>query len=235
MRNKKLNILVVEDEVIASEYLLNILESLNFKNTFSATSMSEALEIVKNNLIDLVFMDINISGSTDGIKCAKVLNEHYFLPIIFTTAYGDSQSILEASDTNIFGYIIKPFEKNDIEAALSIALKRIKPLIKNNKTIINLENIVEFGNSQKYNLLTQTFYINNIPINLTKKETDILHILCKNLNQNISYETLKEEIWNNKDISNSTIRDTISRLKKKANDLNIETIINYGYILKISR
>lgn len=232
MKNKKLNILIVEDEIIAQEYLLNILESINFKNCFTAISMEEALEIVKNNKIDLVFMDINIHGSTDGIECAKILNELYFLPIIYTTAYGDSQSILEGSETNLFGYIIKPFEKNDVEATLLIALKRIKPFLQNSKVLSKSTDILELGENQKYNLTAQTFYTNNIPINLTKKETDILYILCKNRNQNISYDILKEKVWNNKDISNSTIRDTVSRLKRKTPNLNIETIINFGYILK---
>jgi DNA-binding response OmpR family regulator len=70
-------------------------------------------------------------------------------------------------------------------------------------------------------------------ISLTKKENDVLYILCKNLNQNISYETLLEYVWQDQSVSNSTILDTISRLKKKAPNLNIETIINYGYILKL--
>ena len=111
MKKNELNILIVEDEIIASQYLLNILESLGFINIFEASSFEEALEIVKSNKVHLSFMDINISGSIDGINSARLLNKEYFLPIIFTTAYGDSQTINEATDTNIFAYLIKPFEK----------------------------------------------------------------------------------------------------------------------------
>ena len=60
---------------------------------------------------------------------------------------------------------------------------------------------------------------------LTKKELEVLDILCKNINKNISYEYLK-------DISNSTVRDIVSRLKKKLDDINIENIYNFGYVLK---
>ena len=52
---------------------------------------------------------------------------------------------------------------------------------------------------------------------LTKKELEVLDILCKNINKNISYEYLK-------DISDSTVRDVVSRLKKKLDDINIENI-----------
>lgn len=231
MKKTELNILIVEDEIIASQYLLNILESLGFVNIFEASSFDEALAIVKTNKVNLVFMDININGSIDGINSARLLNKEYFLPIIFTTAYADSQTINEATDTNIFGYLIKPFEKNQVESTLSITLKRINISFEKNSLLGN--SIINLGENQKYNLETKTFYINNKAINLTKKENDTLYILCKNLNQNISYEFLLEYVWEEKNISNSTIRDTVSRLKRKTPDLNIETIINFGYILKI--
>lgn len=231
MKKAELNILIVEDEIIASQYLLKILESLGFVNIFEASSFDEALAIVKTNKINLVFMDININGSIDGINSARLLNKEYFLPIIFTTAYADSQTINEATDTNIFGYLIKPFEKNQVESTLSITLKRINISFEKNSLLGN--SIINLGENQKYNLETKTFYINNKAINLTKKENDTLYILCKNLNQNISYEFLLEYVWEEKNISNSTIRDTVSRLKRKTPDLNIETIINFGYILKI--
>ena len=67
---------------------------------------------------------------------------------------------------------------------------------------------------------------------LTKKELEVLDILCKNINKNISYEYLKDIVWINKDISNSTVRDVVSRLKKKLDDINIENISNFGYVLK---
>jgi DNA-binding response OmpR family regulator len=229
-----IKILIVEDELISTLYLTSILESLDFHNIFDASNMEDALDIVKKEKIDMVFMDININGSVDGITCAKILNEQYFLPIIFTTAYGDSATILEASDTNSFGYLIKPFEENEVEATLLITLKRMK-LYQNTLTPLEKTNceFIELSHGQKYNYSNKTFYVNNIAIQLTQRELSVLYVLCKNLNQNISYDTIKENVWNNKDISNSTIRDTISRLKRKTPNLDIENIINFGYILKI--
>ncbi len=225
-----MNILIVEDEIVSSYYLIDILESLGHKDIYDCTNMKDALNIIKKHKIDLVFMDINIKGNTDGIKCAKILNKEYTLPIIFTTAYTDSSTVLEASETNIYGYLIKPFEKVDVKISLMLATKKIKDnkpeIIQKSNTIINL------GNEQRYNLTNKTFTINNKIIDLTKKELDLLDIFCKNINHNISYDTLKDKVWENPNISNSTIRDTISRLKKKTPNLNIKNIVNYGYILK---
>ena len=233
MENKNISILVVEDEIVSLQYLISIIESLGFDSIYEASNANDALSIVKNNQIDLVFMDINIDGAIDGIKCADMLNEQYALPIIFTTAYGDSKTILEASDTNIYGYVIKPFEPNDIEANLIITLKKIKEFKSKKLTnSIISNNIINLNNGQSYDISNKTFYIDNTPIVLTKTELNILDVFAKNLNQNMSYEILKELAWKNKDISNSTIRDVISRLKRKSKYLNIENVVNFGYILK---
>ncbi len=70
------------------------------------------------------------------------------------------------------------------------------------------------------------------PISLTKKELSVLNFFCRNINQNISYDTMREYIWYSKSVSSSTIRDTVSRLKNKIPEVDIENIINFGYVLK---
>ena len=180
MTDTNFKILIIEDEFFASQYLYTILEELGFKDIFISSSSKEAEEIVKLHKIHFAFVDINIKGSIDGIRCAVILNNYYFLPIIYTTAYEDSVTIQEAMQTNIFGYLIKPFKEN-----------------------------------------------------LTKKELDILSFFIDNNNKNISYEILRNKIWEDKEISNSTIRDSISRLKKKIPEVIIKNIINFGYILNL--
>jgi len=230
MEKKNINILIVEDEIIASEYLVNILESLSFNNVFEAVSIEKAKSIIKHNSIDLVFMDINIDGSIDGIQGASILNAYYNLPIIFTTAYGDSNTISEAYETNIYGYLIKPFKENNVEATLSVAIKQV---FRDKQQLLDYDmNTIKLGKNEKFDKVNKTFYINNIPVHLTKNELNLLNTFCVNIDNNISYTTLKEYVWNNKDISDSNIRDTVSRLKRKAPNLLLENIVNFGYILK---
>ena len=234
INNKTYNILIVEDEIFCKQYLLHILKSLGYVHIFEAVNKDEALDIVEHNHIDLVFMDINIEGQVDGIICANLLNEKYFLPIVFTTAFGDSNTIMEANDTNIFGYLIKPFEFSDVEATLSIAIKRMSIYMQQDKQIKKIEHIdklVELGNNQVFNYKNRTYMIKNIPVNLTKNEMNMLYIFCKNIGNNTSYDELIEFVWKNKNISMSTIRDAISKLKKKAPMLNLENVTGYGYIL----
>ncbi|MCT7528640.1 response regulator [Aliarcobacter cryaerophilus] len=235
MKIKDYSILIVEDEFIASEYLYQILDSFGIETIFKAKNSNEALEVVKNNHIDLVFMDINIQGGIDGIKCSFLLNQEYFIPVIFATAYSDTRTINEAKDENIFGYLIKPFQISDVEATLSVAISNINRIkkLKEQKEDEEID-IKKIDLSEKYIYYfdSKTLIFNNYVVALTKKELEVLDILCKNINKNISYEYLKDIVWINKDISDSTVRDVVSRLKKKLVNINIENISNFGYILK---
>ena len=228
------NILIVENDVISSHYLKSILRSLKYKNIFEVSCAKDSLDVIKTNKIDLVFMDINLSGPIDGITCAHMMNDHGSFPIIFTTAHSDSLTILEASSTNLYGFLIKPFESSHVEVSLVLAIKRLTNIYKNiSLPKINKKNVlVTIGEKHIYDLYTKTLCIDGIPVNLTKKELDILCVLCININLNVSFLTIKDIVWSDKNISNSTIRDTILRLRKKAPKLNIESISGFGYILK---
>lgn len=235
MKFKDFSILIVEDEFVAMEYLTQILLSFRTKDIYKAKSAQEALEVVKKHSIDLVFMDINIEGAMDGIECASLLNKQYLIPIIFTTAYGDTNTLNDAKEENVFGYLIKPFQPSDVEASLLVALSiinRIKKLSLAEKKTTS--HVIDLKENYFYNLHTKTLTLYNNPIDLTKKELEFLDMLCNNLNQNLSYEYIKESIWLEKNISDSTIRDTVSRLKKKIPHVHIENIANYGYVLKES-
>ena len=153
MNANKYNILIVEDEYINSEYLRHVLIKLGFETIYCVTNAHDALELVLKNSIDFAFMDINIDGAIDGIMCAKLLNQKYNLPIIYTTAYSDSTTISEASDTNIYGYLIKPFDTKDIEVICKIVLKTaFKNRVKNND-----ESVITICENYKYN--TQTNHL----------------------------------------------------------------------------
>ncbi|NVJ54606.1 MAG: response regulator [Campylobacteraceae bacterium] len=231
MNKNDFNILIVEDEFIAFAYLKNILEQMGFENILDAKNADNAKEIVFDKKIDLVFMDINIEGSIDGITCARLINEKDDIPIIYTTAYADINTINDTKETNIFGYIIKPFNYEDVDVTLSVAMRFLE---KKNSTLIIDEEFL-LTKDYRYYKNSKTLKKNGVVVNLTKKELEIFNQLYLKFNQNISYELLSSEVWEGKDVSLSTIRDTISRLKRKVPEINIENIPNYGYILKLDK
>jgi DNA-binding response OmpR family regulator len=226
---KNLNILIVEDEFLAISYLKDILQKIGFEKFFVANNAELAKKITFDNNIELIFMDINISGSIDGINCAKSIDNK--IPIIYTTAFIDIDTINETEQTNSFGYIIKPFSYEDVYSTLNVALRLMNKELLNNQSNNN-DHTIKLGNYIYYKKSKTLKYNGNI-IDLTKKEIEVLNQLCLNINQQISYTFLIDKIWYDKDISLSTIRDTLSRLKKKVPTLDIQNIQNHGYILKV--
>jgi len=223
------NILIVEDEIITIEFIKQVLFSLGFINIYSSNNSKNAIDIVKKYKIDCAFMDINIKGSIDGISCAKIINQSYSIPIIYTTAYQDTDTMVEANETNISSYLIKPFYAKDIEINVYIALNKH---LKKSKVKKNITDIKNLGNGYTYNYKEKKLYLQNKYQELTLKEKDILHILYKNLNNSLTFSMFRTSVWKDKSVSDNTIRDTIFRVRKKAPLLNIKSISGIGYMLK---
>lgn len=230
MINIEYNILIVEDEFISLEYLKDILINIGFKDILYAKNAQDAIKIVEENDIDLIFMDININGSIDGIDCAKIINKIKVIPIIYTTAYADSATMKDTDNTNIYGYIIKPFTIQEVKVTLNIAMKFLEKIKKNKNN--SSKNTIFLVDGYKYFKNTKTLKNNGSVVNLTKKELSIINLLCIHLNQNVSYDSFIDLVWEGKLVSQSTIRDAISRLKKKVPELDIQSISSFGYILK---
>ncbi|HRX15518.1 MAG: response regulator [Spirochaetes bacterium] len=103
----KPSILVVEDEIIIRQMLVNQLKKLDCNVIADVSSGEEAVEIANfPDKIDLICMDINLSGSIDGIEAAEIISSQRDVPILFLTAYELPVSI-DKKISN-YGYIGKP-------------------------------------------------------------------------------------------------------------------------------
>ncbi len=115
-------ILIVEDEMIISEDLTEILENLGYQVAGTAISAREALQLLDEENPDLVLVDIRLKGGRDGIELARDIREHFRLPFIFLTSHADPATLRRAREVNPYGYLLKPFEEPAIHAAVEMAL-----------------------------------------------------------------------------------------------------------------
>jgi DNA-binding response OmpR family regulator len=228
---KEYNILIVEDEWINAQFIQESITKLGYTVISCVRNAEDALEIVNTKNIHVVFMDINLEGSIDGIACAKQINKNKKIPIIYTTAYTDTETINEATDTNLFGYLIKPFDYKDIEAVLNLTIKRnyFNQKVELSKEVPLFKTL---SNNHRYYDKTKILFEGDTSIKLTKKESEVFYLLFKNINHIVSIEYLQNIIWEDKDISTSTIREVILRLRKKIPNLDIKTLSGMGYSLK---
>jgi PAS domain S-box-containing protein len=120
----KSKILIVEDERITAEDLKITLENLGYEVTGIASSADTFYHCLESDLPDLVLMDIYLKGNKDGIELAIEIKDNYNLPVIYLTAYSDSNILDRAKVTEPFGFILKPFQERELHSNIEMALHK---------------------------------------------------------------------------------------------------------------
>lgn len=113
---------IVEDEAIIAENLRQLLTERGYRAAPPANSYTQALQLLEEEKPDLVLLDIHLSGRKDGFDVAQKITELYHIPFIFLTAFSDSRSLARAKAVHPHAYLVKPFKKDDLYAAIEIAL-----------------------------------------------------------------------------------------------------------------
>ena len=118
----QIRILIVEDEALIADHLAVCLEDSGYTVAGIADSAEEALQFLQQEQPDLLLIDINLSGDLDGVDLAQTLNAQYELPFIFVTSNSDSRTLSRVKVTRPAGFILKPYQPEDIRANVDIAL-----------------------------------------------------------------------------------------------------------------
>ena len=114
--------MIVEDEIIVAKDIQRILKKLGYEAFDPFVQGKKALDSIEKLSPDLILLDINLKGSElDGIRVAEQIHQSYQIPFIFLTAFSDKTTLEKAKLTEPYGYIIKPFEEDDIRTAIEVA------------------------------------------------------------------------------------------------------------------
>lgn len=119
----KKRILIVEDQFIEAHDLQLILEKANYEVLGIARSVEQALDQISIEKPDLVFLDIMLKGSQNGIDLAHLLKEKH-IGFIFISANSSKNILDQAKTTQPYGFIVKPFRDQDVLTTLEIAFYR---------------------------------------------------------------------------------------------------------------
>jgi DNA-binding response OmpR family regulator len=216
-------ILIVDDEKDLCEILEFNLESEGFEIEI-AHSGEDALKKPLEKF-DLILLDV-MMGGISGFKVANVIRKEKKLeiPIIFLTAKTEENDILTGFNVGADDYISKPFSIKEIIARIKAILKRgTKPEKENNQLVYR---------DLKINPDKKETLIEGIPINLTRKEYEILVLLVKNMGKYISREEILKSIWNyDVIVTDRNVDVNIARLRRKISHYsdNIKGKSGYGY------
>lgn len=211
--NKKLKILLLEDDTVLASSLLDLLEEENYDVTL-VNDGEEVLEATYEEKYDLYLFDINVP-LLNGKETLKLLRDAQDnTPTFFITALIDTKSTLEGFDCGCDDYIKKPFDPDELLARVKATLKRRNPTI-------NYKNI-------SFDLLENRVFQDEKELALGSVEKDVFSLLIKNIGLTVNKTDFFD--YMNKP-SDTALRVLISKLKKTL-DLNITNIKGIGYKLE---
>ncbi|MEX0720160.1 MAG: response regulator [Balneolaceae bacterium] len=118
------NVLLVEDNALLSILGEKIIGRLGFKVIATATSGEEAIEKVYSFNPDILVMDIQLSGTLDGIQTIeKLRNQQIDIPVIFLSGSNEQSLKERAREVNCIEYLVKPISVDVLNAPLRRAEK----------------------------------------------------------------------------------------------------------------
>ena len=116
-------IIVVEDEGIVAMDISKCLSSLGYEIVFVSDSGEKTLANLENYKADLILMDVELKGSINGLETARIIKLKYNIPIIFLTAFEDEITLSKIKELSSDGYLIKPFEDEDLKRTVDEVFK----------------------------------------------------------------------------------------------------------------
>ena len=214
--NYKTRVLLAEDEKDARDiltfYLKNIFDEVDVvKNGEEGYKLYKKI-LSKGGSYDLVITDVKMP-KLDGLsmveEMTKLKSDQKY---IIVSAYKDEEYLLKAIGLNIAGYFVKPL---DIDKMMKL-LKQIKEDILKDKS--KDSSFIKLNDTYKYDKNSFSLYRNDENIKFSKKESLLIETLIKNLDKVVSNEELKKSVWGDKNVSDSTLRTTMKRVKDKIKD-----------------
>ena len=118
------SILIVEDELITAADLEDALVRLGYHVAGTASSGKGAVERAERTRPDLILMDIRLKGSMDGTEAAAEIHRRFGIPVIYLTAHADAKTLARAKLAEPLGYVVKPFQDTELQAAIEMALHK---------------------------------------------------------------------------------------------------------------
>lgn len=120
-----INILIVDDFSTIRRILKNILKDLGFKNLVEADDGSTAWTILENQQMDLIIADWNMPELTglELLKKVRGSDHHKDVPFLMVTAEGQKEQVIDAIQSGVTNYLIKPFTAAAISGKLEKILK----------------------------------------------------------------------------------------------------------------
>lgn len=108
--------------------MAEMLSELGYTVIGQVRNFDEGVQSLNIEKPDICMLDINLGIGKDGIDLASFINENYSLPFVFVTSNVDSHTIKRAKEEVPYGYLTKPFTKEDLYTSIEMAINNFNRL-----------------------------------------------------------------------------------------------------------
>ncbi len=229
---QRANILLVEDDPNLSILLKDFLEMIGYEIRLHHDGQS-ALDELRSK-IDLCILDIMMPVKDGFTLAGEIRAKEPDMPIIFLTAKTMQEDRIKGLKMGCDDYITKPFSTEELHLRIEAVLRRCRRKEATNE--IHYEKIITIGKFvfDASNLLL-TF--SDGTVTLTRKEAELLFLLCQHKNQLVTREFALKKIWGSDDYFIGRSMDVfITKLRKHLKqdpDISITNVHGVGFRLEV--
>lgn len=219
-------ILLIEDEEKLARFVELELSYEGYRVT-KAFDGRRGLELAESGEFDLVLLDIMLP-ELSGMEVLRRIRRKSSIPVIMLTARDSIEDKVAGLDRGADDYLTKPFAIEELLARIRTALR---------KKAIGTESSVLSASRVRLDVARRTVTVDDVPVELTKREFDLLHCLLKNKGIVLSRDTLMDHVWDY-DFDGETnavdvyIRFLRSKIDEAFGIKLIHTVRGVGYVIK---
>lgn len=212
-------ICVVEDEKALNDLVSQYLIKEGYE-VHSYYTYEQAMEHIKDD-VHLWILDIMLDNKSGFDLIEEIKERNKEVPVIFMSARDKEFDRIIGLEKGSDDYITKPFSTKELVLRVNNIMKRV---YKDDERI-KIDGY-EIDENQR------VVFENNVPLDLTTKEFDLLMLFVKNKGTAFLREQILTKVWDQNFYgSDRVVDDTLRRLRKKMPKINIQTIYGFGYRL----
>ena len=210
-----MRMLIVEDDPTLGIGLREHFLSRNW-DVILATDGEQGLELAFNKKIDVILLDIMLPKVNGYEICQALRREEVNTPVLMLTAKGQVDDVVYGLEVGADDYLVKPFSLRVLEARVKVMIRRVD----------DGQNDFYFGKGAHLNRFSRKLKINEVEIQLTPKEFDLLLVFLQNTGRVMTRDQLLGEVWGHGLLV--TVRSVdrcVKTLRKKLGEDNISYLI----------
>jgi two-component system KDP operon response regulator KdpE len=212
-------ILVVDDEPQIRRVMRTTLSKHGYE-VIDARSGKEALARLREELPDLVLLDLNLPG-IGGLDACRIIRAGSEIPIIILSVRNNEKDKVMALDAGADDYVTKPFSMEELLARIRAALRRMPTSPDAGPRVLVLDDL-------KVDFEARKVMVRDTEVHLTPKEFDLFRYLVAHAGQPVPHRRLLQAVWG-PDYGHEVeyLRVFINQLRKKIE----QDVSNPKYIL----